>query len=125
MKARHARSPPDTLAARPPVNRDSASRRDVFTSTLQINVINARSGLHSISSPGAAERATPRLTPADAVIGKVNARIVEHVAALTRAALVVDAAEAAALSLDDAALRRTDAMGETLEQVSCAIVEEM
>lgn len=54
-----------------------------------------------------------------------ESRIGDHVAALTRAYLAVDAARAAALSLDDGALRRTDAMGEDLEQVSRAIVEEM
>ena len=66
-----------------------------------------------------------RATPAEAVLAKVDARIGDHVAALTRAYLAVDAARAAALSLDDGALRRTDAMGEDLEQVSRAIVEEM
>lgn len=66
-----------------------------------------------------------KATPAEAVSALVDTRIADHVAALTRAYLAVDAARAAELSLDDGALRRTDAMGESLEQVSKAIVEEM
>lgn len=70
-------------------------------------------------------REKPKATPAEAVMARVDARIADHVAALTRATLAVDAARAAEISLDDGALRRTDALGEDLEQVSKAIVEEM
>ncbi|WP_437487152.1 hypothetical protein WME75_06020 [Sorangium sp. So ce1014] len=63
--------------------------------------------------------------PAEAVIGKVDARIADHVAALTRAYTAVSAAQAAEASLDDAALVGVEAMGESLEQVSKTMVEEV
>ena len=72
---------------------------------------------------GAKEKAP--LSPAEAVVAKVDARIANHVAALTRAYLAVDTARAAAQSLDDSALRGTETMGESFEQVSKAIVEEV
>ncbi|AUX40018.1 uncharacterized protein SOCE26_014130 [Sorangium cellulosum] len=64
-------------------------------------------------------------SPVEVVIGRVDARIADHVAALTRAYAAADAARAAATSLDDTALRRVETMGESLEQVSKAIVEEV
>ncbi|WP_437678353.1 hypothetical protein [Sorangium sp. So ce131] len=64
-------------------------------------------------------------SPVEVVIGRVDARIADHVAALTRVYTAADAARAAATSLDDAALRRVETMGESLEQVSKAIVEEV
>jgi hypothetical protein len=59
----------------------------------------------------------------EAVIGMLDDAIGEHVAALTRAYAAVDTAQAAATSLDDAAVRGVDAVGETLEEVSRAIME--
>ncbi|MFO0762710.1 MAG: hypothetical protein U0359_40105 [Byssovorax sp.] len=77
-----------------------------------------------IGAPSA-PAAKGRPTAAEAVRSRLDARITEHVAALTRAYLAADAARAAELSLDDGALRRTDAMGESLEHVSRAIVDEV
>jgi hypothetical protein len=53
----------------------------------------------------------------------VDTRIAEHVAALARAYTAVDAARAAELGLDDAALRNAEDIGESLEEVSRAIVD--
>jgi hypothetical protein len=67
----------------------------------------------------------PSPSPAEAVMSKVDSRIAEHVAALTRAYSAADAARAAEMSLDDAALRGVETAGESLEQVSRAIVEDV
>ena len=53
-----------------------------------------------------------------------NERIAEHVAALSRAYTAAGAAKAAALSLDDAALRTVQTTGQALEEVSQAIVDQ-
>jgi hypothetical protein len=60
---------------------------------------------------------------ADAVVTMLDQKIKDHVAALTRAYTAVDTARAAELGLDDAAARGVDAVGETLEDVSRAIIE--
>jgi hypothetical protein len=59
----------------------------------------------------------------DAVVTMIDQKIADHVAALTRAYTAVDTARAAELGLDDAAARGVDAVGETLEDVSRAIME--
>ncbi|APR86697.1 hypothetical protein A7982_12046 [Minicystis rosea] len=64
-------------------------------------------------------------SPADAVLKRVDERIGEHVAALSRAYTAAGAAKAAEASLDDAALRGVETAGESLEQVSRAIVDEV
>lgn len=60
---------------------------------------------------------------ADAVLGMVDQRIGEHVAVLARAYTAVDAVSAARIGLDDSALKNVESMGESLEEVSRAIVE--
>lgn len=67
----------------------------------------------------------PGPSPAEAVMGKVDARIAEHVAALWRAYSAADAAQAAEMSLDDTALRGVETAGESMEAVSKAILEEV
>jgi hypothetical protein len=64
-------------------------------------------------------------SPAEAVLKRVDERIAEHVAALSRAYTAAGAAQAAEASLDDAALRGVENAGESLEQVSRAIVDEV
>lgn len=71
------------------------------------------------STPGA--RVQP--SAADAVLGMVDQRLVEHVTVLSKAYTAVDTARAAAVGLDDAALRTVDSMGDSLEDVSRAMVE--
>ncbi len=60
---------------------------------------------------------------ADAVLGMVDQRIAEHVSVLARAYTAVDAVSAARIGLDDAALKNVQSMGESLDEVSRAIVE--
>lgn len=60
---------------------------------------------------------------ADAVLGMVDQRIAEHVTVLSKAYTAVDTARAAAVGLDDADLRTIDSMGDSLEDVSRAMVE--
>jgi len=64
-------------------------------------------------------------SPAEKVLGRVDTRIADHVAALSRAYAAADTARAAEVSIDDAALRGVETMGESLEQVSRAIVEDV
>jgi len=63
-------------------------------------------------------------SPAQAVLQRVDDRIGDHVKALSRAYTAAGAAMAAEASLDDAALRGVESAGESLEQVSQAIVDE-
>jgi hypothetical protein len=70
----------------------------------------------------ASESSLP-LSPSDAVLEMLDRRISEHVTALARAYSAVDAARAAELGLDDAALRTAEGAGETLEHVSRAIMD--
>ncbi|MEO6417865.1 MAG: hypothetical protein ABIP39_00560 [Polyangiaceae bacterium] len=60
---------------------------------------------------------------ADAVVEMVDQRISDHVSALTRAYTAVDAARAAHVGLDDAALKSVETVGESLDAVSRAILE--
>jgi hypothetical protein len=59
------------------------------------------------------------------VVKRVDERIAEHVSVLTRAYAAVDTARAAEASLDDAALRSVETVGESLESMSKAIVEDV
>ena len=77
------------------------------------------------------ERSRPKMlvgigaqpSAADAVLGMVDQRIAEHVTVLSKAYAAVDTARAAAVGLDDADLRTIDSMGDSLEDVSRAMVE--
>ena len=62
-------------------------------------------------------------SPTDGVRRMLDGRIAEHVAALSRALIAVDAASAARLGLDDVARRNVDAVGESLESLSEAMME--
>ncbi len=63
-------------------------------------------------------------SPALAVVERLDARIADHVAVLTRAFAAVSAAKAAEISIDDAALRGVEMAGESFEHVSQAMVDE-
>jgi hypothetical protein len=80
----------------------------------------ARVAMHP---PGGPQAPALPPSPADSVRNMIDQRIAEHVTALSRAYTAVDAAHAAELGLDDAAMRSVDAVGETLEDVSRAMVE--
>jgi hypothetical protein len=77
--------------------------------------------------PSASENAEPVPKPvpsaADAVLGMVDQRIAEHISVLARAYTALDAASAARIGIDDAALKQVESMGESLDDVSRAIVE--
>jgi hypothetical protein len=60
---------------------------------------------------------------ADAVLGMVDQRIADHVAVLGKAYMAVDTARAAAVGVDTAALQNVEHMGDSLEEVSRALVE--
>jgi hypothetical protein len=79
-------------------------------------------GRRGARDPGRTQEAPSH---ADAVIKKVDQRLGDHVAALARAYTAVDTARAAEASIDDAALREVESAGESLEQVSRAIVDEV
>jgi hypothetical protein len=53
----------------------------------------------------------------------VDQRLTEHVTVLSKAYTAVDTARAAAIGLEDADLRTVDSMGDSLEDVSRAMVE--
>jgi hypothetical protein len=68
-------------------------------------------------------RADASPSPADAVLAMLDGKLTDHVAGLARAYAAVDTARAAELGLDDAALRTVESAGETLEQVSRAMID--
>jgi hypothetical protein len=77
---------------------------------------------------GAATRAKPSAEPANAsatevVLSMLDQAIADHVAALVRAYTAVDTARAAAIGLDNTAARGVDALGETLEDVTRALMD--
>lgn len=62
---------------------------------------------------------------AGAVMARVDQRLAEHVASLTRMYTAADSVAAATLSLDDGALSSVAEKGATLDEVSSAIVDEV
>jgi MFS family permease len=77
----------------------------------------------SSSSTSSALVAAAPASAADAVLAMVDQRLVEHVTVLAKAYTAVDTARAAAIGLEDADLRTVDSMGDSLEDVSRAMVE--
>jgi MFS family permease len=65
----------------------------------------------------------PAKSAAESVLGMLDQRLDEHVTVLARAYTAVDTAAAAAVSLDDTALKNVEHVGESLEEVSRAMVE--
>ncbi|MFO0678358.1 MAG: hypothetical protein U0169_17605 [Polyangiaceae bacterium] len=63
------------------------------------------------------------ISPALAVMAMLDQRIREHVAALSRAYTAGSTARAAAVGVDDAALKNVETVGESLENVSRALLE--
>lgn len=70
-----------------------------------------------------AEKALAPKSAAESVLAMLDQRIDEHVTVLARAYTAVDTAAAAAISLDDAALKNVEHVGESLDEVSRAMVE--
>jgi hypothetical protein len=63
-------------------------------------------------------------SPGEMVVKRVDERIGDHVKALSRAYTAAGAAKAAEASLDDTALRGVETAGESLEEVSRAMVDQ-
>jgi len=72
-------------------------------------------------APADANTAAP--SAADAVLGMVDQRITEHVNVLARAYTAVDTVSAARIGVDDAALKNVASIGDSLDDVSRALVE--
>ena len=120
-------------AAQVPLDAPTRSRvRTTWQSLLKLADARVRlersrphAGLHlpSASAQPAPEGPPPPPTAADAVLGMLDQRIAEHVSVLGRAYTAVDTVSAARIGLDDAALKTVESMGESLDEVSRALVE--
>jgi hypothetical protein len=97
------------------LDRESAKdARDAWKNLLRLGEARAR-----------LERTRPKSAArAEAVVRKLDQRISDHVAALTKMYTAADAASAAELSLDSSALEKVDTTSTSLEAVSTAMVEE-
>lgn len=62
-------------------------------------------------------------TPQDQVLGMLDQRIGDTVSALNKALAAVDTAHAAQISIDRSALEHVDSLGESMNEVSRALVE--
>lgn len=75
-----------------------------------------------VSQPGQ-EKALAPTNAADAVLSMVDEKISEHVNVLAKAYTAMDTARAAAVGLDDTALKNVEVLGEALEEESRAMIE--
>jgi hypothetical protein len=73
--------------------------------------------------PQAGEATNGSPTATHAVLAMLDQRIAEHVSALARAYTALDTVSAARIGVDDAALKNVESMGESLDDVSRALVE--
>lgn len=90
---------------------------------VRVEPAKAESDAAPASKSDGAALAPPTKSAADAVLTMIDQRIAEHVEVLARALTAVDTAHAAALGLDDGALAPVAQMGDSLEEVSRAMVE--
>lgn len=65
----------------------------------------------------------PPPSAAESVLDMVDRRIADHVSVLSRAYSAADSVTAARIGLDDSALKNVESMGESMEEVSRALVE--
>jgi hypothetical protein len=93
----------------------TARVRSTWRALLQLAEV--RSRLERTKSARAAS------SPANAVVDMLDQRIRDHVVALSRAYTAADSAKAAEIGLDDSALRNVETVGDSLEDVSRALVE--
>jgi MFS family permease len=77
----------------------------------------------SPTSTASVPATTTTPSAADTVLVMVDQRIAEHVSVLARAYTAVDTVSAARVGLDDSALKNVESMGESLDDVSRALVE--
>lgn len=81
------------------------------------------SAASTLEGPPAPPPPPPPPTAADQVLAMLDAKIFEHVQVLAKAYTAVDAVTAARIGIDDSALKTVDSMGDSLEEVSRALVE--
>jgi len=102
---------------------DATTARQVHaTWTTLLRLTEARLRLSPAS--GSRKPEEGRASPTGTVLQRVEERIGDHVNALSRAYTAAGAARAAEVSLDDSALRGMETAGESLEEVSRAIVDQ-
>jgi hypothetical protein len=90
----------------------------------RVRIVEPIEGPHSIATPAVGPPSGPPAPTAhDAVLGMLDQRIHEHVNVLARAYTAVDAVTAARIGLDDTALKQAESIGESLDDVSRAMVE--
>lgn len=105
-------------AAEIPLDRDAAARvRTTWKSLLDLAEARLRLERRRVVS------VDPRVSDGDPVLAMVDRRIEDQVRALARAYAAVDTAHAAAKGLDDTAQKAVESMGDSLDEVSRAMVE--
>jgi hypothetical protein len=105
--------------------RTTAQVRQTWISLLKLAEARTRLARTRTAPRASAVGEAALVSPAQAVLERLDARIADHVTALTRAYTAVSTARAAEVSLDDAALRGVEMAGESFEHVSRAIVDEV
>lgn len=85
--------------------------------------ITAPSTAGELEGPPSPRAVAAAPTAADAVLTMVDQRIAEHVTVLAKAYTAVDTVVAARIGVDDAALKNVESMGDSLDEVSRALVE--
>lgn len=108
-----------------PLDRPTAARVKTTWQAL-LKLADARARLERtrpVVAAAIALEGPPAPSAADQVLAMVDQKISEHVQALSKAYTAVDAVTAARIGIDDSALKTVDSMGDSLEEVSRALVE--
>jgi hypothetical protein len=106
-----------------PLDRATASRVKTTWQSL-LKLAEARVRLeHTLARPPLAVEGPPAPSAADQVLKMLDQKLAEHVQVLAKAYTAVDAVTAARIGIDDSALKTVDSMGDSLEEVSRALVE--
>ncbi len=121
---RHAHEIPlDTSAARN-VHKTWAALDKLATARVRLEKSQSRNNaVNADRAEGSYREPAPAPTAAQSVVAMVDQRIADHVKALSRAYAAVDTARAAAVGLDDVALKGALTVGDSLEDASKAMVE--
>ncbi len=90
-----------------------------------VRLAQARSRLENRQPKSEKKRGKKHTQNHRAVIARVEERIADHVRILTQAYTAVDAAHAAEASMNDAAARSVETTGESLDEVSRALVDDV
>ena len=90
-----------------------------------VRLAHARTRLEQRQSKSEKKRGKKHSQNQRAVIARVEERISDHVRILTQAYTAVDAAHAAEASINDSAARNVETTGESLDEVSRALVDDI